>query len=228
MDEIIVRAMRAVASYPRLRMLSLLTQGELTPTQLAKALSLPLCSVSQHLRVLVTANLLMRRKSGGWCLYRAESPYNATTFSGKLAGWLYGLLKNQPTGPEEHLGVAQVRDVSDEPAAALQRVIFEAATAFTDLRRLQLLRYLGRHPSAAAQDLEQALSMSPQALSRHMRKLARRGYVQTQPMGRAMTYKPRKNTKTPIHRRLFEIVRATWAQRSRTLSNPGYCCAPGS
>ena len=217
MDEIIVRATRAMASYPRLRMLSLLTEGEQTPTRLAKALRLPLCAVSQHLRVLVAANLITRRKSGGWCHYRAESPYDATTFSGKLAVWLYGLLKPQPACEGNHPGLAQVRDDSAAQAAALHRIIFEAATAFTDLRRLQLLRYLGRHQSADAQDLEESLSMSPQALSRHMCKLARRGYVQTQPMGRAVMYRPKRDAKTPIHRRLFEIVRATWEQRSRTL-----------
>ena len=217
MDEIIARAMRALASQPRLQMLSLLTQGEQTPTQLAKALRLSLCAVSRHLRVLVTANLITRRKSGGWCHYRAESPYPDPTFSGTLAAWLYDLLKPQPTRPANHPGVAQVRDDFTEPQAALHRVLFEAATAFTDLRRLQLLRYLGLHPSATAQDLEKALSMSPQALRRHMRKLARRGYVQTQPVARAVVYHLQQDAKTPIHRRLFDIVRAAWEQRSRTL-----------
>ncbi len=217
MDEIIVRATRAVASYPRLRMLAILTHGEQTPTQMAQTLHLPLCAISLHLRVLVTANLACRRKSGARCYYRAESPYDATTFSGKLAAWLYALLKTAAVRERKHPGLLKVRDASAKPDEALYRVIFEAATAFTDLRRLQLLRYLGRQKSADAQDLEKSLSMSRQALSRHTSKLVRRGYAQSQRAGRGVLYRPAHEFKTPLHRRLFEIIWAAWEQTSRTL-----------
>jgi DNA-binding MarR family transcriptional regulator len=59
--------------------------------------------------------------------------------------------------------------------------------------------------------------MSPQALSRHMAKLIRRGYVQTRRAGRDVVYDLSPAAKTAIHKRMFEIVRATWQKKqSRT------------
>ena len=217
MDEIIVRATRAMASYPRLRILSLLAQGEQTPTRMAKTLQLPLCAISLHLRVLVNADLITRRKSGTWCYYRAESPYDATAFSGKLAQWLYALLKTSSAGDSNHSGLLKVRNGSTGPGEESHRILFEAATAFTDLRRLQLLRHLGRQQNAGAQALEENLSMSPQAVTRHMGKLMRRGYVQAQHLGRSVVYEPKRTAKTPVHRRLFEIIGSTWEGSFRTL-----------
>ena len=218
MDEIIVRLARAIASIPRLRMLSLLIHGEKTPTQMAKALAVPLCAVSLHLRVLVIAGLISRRKSGPWCYYRAESPYDSTTLSGRLAAWLRTLLKTLPVTSEQHPELLKVRDVTPPPASALYRTIYEASTAFTDLRRLQVLRHLGRQRRAGTQDLAEVLSMSSQALNRHMHKLMRRGYVLARLSGHAMVYELNPAAKTPIHRRMFEIVRVTWEQvTSRTL-----------
>ena len=216
MDEIIVRATRAVASYPRLRMLAILTHGEQTPTQMAQTLHLPLCAISLHLRVLVTANLACHRKSGARCYYRAESPSDTTTFSGKLAAWLSVLWKTPSAHGDKHLGLLKVRDVCAKPEEALHQVVFEAATAFTDLRRLQSLRYLGRPNRADTQDLEKSLSMSLPAVRRHVSKLTRRGYIQSQRDGHGVVYRPVREFKTAHHRRLFEIVWAAWEQSSRT------------
>jgi DNA-binding transcriptional ArsR family regulator len=133
--------------------------------------------------------------------------------SGKLAAWLNTLLKAPRSHENKHPELAQVRDVSAKPAEALHRVVFEATTAFTDLRRLQLLRYVGRRQGVDAQELGASLSMSPQAMSRHLRKLVRRGYLQAERLGHRVVYKPGRSYKTPIHRRLFEIIEATWGQR---------------
>jgi DNA-binding MarR family transcriptional regulator len=213
MDEIIMRTSRAMASHPRLRMLALLAQGEHTPTQLAKTLRLPLYGVSQHLHILFTASLITRRRSGAMNYCRMGSPYRVTTFSGKLVAWLGSLLNTPSTPEKKHSGLAQVRDVPAETAEVLHRTIFEAATAFTDLRRLQLLRYLARRQGADAQEVGAVLSMSPQAISRHVRKLVRRGYVQTHRLGHRVVYSSSPTFKTPIHRRLREIIEAAWAQR---------------
>jgi DNA-binding transcriptional ArsR family regulator len=217
MDEIIVRLARAIASMPRLRILSLLARREeMTPTKLAEELRLPLNVLSLHLRSLTTAGLIARRKSGAWCHYRAESPYDETTPSGQLATWLKSRL-GAALGRGENPGLHEVRDSSDSPESSLHRTIFEAATAFTDLRRLQILRHLARQRAAVAHQLEDALSMSPQALSRHMAKLIRRGYVQTGRAGRDVVYDLSPAAKTAIHKRMFEIVRATWQKKqSRT------------
>jgi ArsR family transcriptional regulator len=214
MDEIIVRLARAIASYPRLRILALLTsRKEETPSTLAEELELPLNVLSMHLRALVIAGLLVRRKSGAWTYYRAGSPYDATTVSGRLAA----CLKLLQQAAEEHPGLREVRDVPGRPVPVVHRTIFEAATAFTDLRRLQLLRYLDQRQEAPASELEAKLSMSPQALNRHMAKLVRRGYVRTQRRHHAIVYSPAPVAKTTAHGWLLDIVRASWAQhKSRT------------
>ena len=214
MDEIIVRLARAIASLPRLRMVSLLVrEGELTPTRLAKDLRLPLNVVSLHLRVLTVAGLICRRKAGAWCHYRAESPYDSTAPSGRLTAWLCILLQASSDTSKEDSGLHEVRNLSSNPEEALRRVIFEAATAFTDLRRLQVLRFLGRQREAKANDLVEVLSISPQAVGRHMGKLIRRGYVRTQRCSRTVVYTLAPVAKTPVHKRMLEIVQAAWEQQ---------------
>jgi DNA-binding MarR family transcriptional regulator len=209
MDEIVVRVTRVLASQPRLRLLVLLAQGEQTPTQLARTLAMSLGTVSKHLQALVFAGLIIRRKSGTWCFFHAASAYGAATFSGRLAAWLRRLLP--PPGTDgQQAGSAKGRPASVDPSTELFRTIFEASTAFTDLRRLQVLRYLERHPDATAQALTESLRMSPPALHRHMQKLIRRGYVQTQLAGHALVYRLQPAAKTPTHKHLFDIVRDTW------------------
>jgi DNA-binding transcriptional ArsR family regulator len=217
MDEIIVRVARAIASELRLRILSLLArEQEMTPTRLAAELRLPLNVLSLHLRTLTTAGLISRRKSGTWCHYRAESPYDATTLSGKLASWLRSLLASAGRSGENP-GLHEVRDGSAVPEARLHESIFEAATAFTDLRRLQILRYLTRQPAATAQEMVEALRLSSQACDRHMQKLTRRGYVQTRNDGQQIVYELNSAAKTAVHGRMFEIVRTSWkGAESRT------------
>jgi DNA-binding transcriptional ArsR family regulator len=218
MDEIVVRLARAIACLARLQLLSLLVrQGELPPTRLAKELRLPLNVVSQHLRMLSSAGLLCRRKSGTWCYYRADSPYDATAISGRLVRWLGDLFKDGIKARLEHSGVHEVRNVAGTADGDLHQQIYEAATAFTDLRRVQLLRQLDRQKSVSAPDLITSLCLSPQALGRHMGKLMRRGYVRAERRGHMLVYALATTAQTPVHRRLFDLMKTAWAQpRFRT------------
>ena len=51
-----------------------------------------------------------------------------------------------------------------------------------------------------------------------MHKLRRRGYVLARLTGHALFYELNPVAKTPIHRRMFDIVQVTWEQAtSRTL-----------
>jgi DNA-binding MarR family transcriptional regulator len=184
----------------------------MTPTRLAEELRLPLNMLSLHLRSLATAGLIMRRKSGAWCHYRAESPYKETTPSGRLAAWLKSLL-GAAQDNAENSALHEVRDSFCDLQLGLHRDLFEAATAFTDLRRLQILRRLAQQGPGTVKQLKSALSMSPQALSRHMIKLIRRGYVQARRAGAELVYDLNSSAKTPIHGRMFEIVQASWKKR---------------
>ena len=125
------------------------------------------------------------------------------------------------TLPTRNLPAPQVRDLpepyADSGADSVYAVIFEAATAFTDLRRLQILRQLARRGPCTVRSLIDDLSMSEDAVSRHASKLQRRGYVVAQRSGRRVTYQLARDAKSPVHAKLFEIVSQEWAKgASRT------------
>ena len=212
MDDIIVRVMRTVACVPRLRILSHLTRGgEEAPTALAEELDMPLDLLCTHLRRLSMAGLILRRPSGVWCYYRAESPYSDQAFSGKIASWLRRAQSN-PARTMKKVAPEDVRGLSaDELEAQLHETIFDAATAFTHARRLQILRRLaGAEKGADAPTLMEELHMSKPAVSRHMDKLTRRGYACAQRAGRRLVYGLASAFRTRLHEELLGIVRNEW------------------
>ena len=211
MDEIIVRVIRTVACLARLRILSHLSRAdEMAPTGLARELGMSPDLVCTHLRRLASAGLIQRRRSGVWHHCTARSPYSEQAFSGRLMSWLCEVLRT-PAATLKHCEVEQLRNV--RPAdlmAKLHNVIFEAATAFTNVRRVQILRRLASGDVLDAQTLSSELSMSESAVSRHTTKLMRRGYVDAAPAGRRLAYRLARKFKTPVHARLLEMVRAGW------------------
>jgi len=223
MDEIIVRVARVLASYPRLRILEYLARhGETQPTTLAEKLRVPLNTLSDHLRALTTAGLIQGRKSGPKCHYRLDSPYGDNALSGMMSRWLLKVLSGAK-GAKNHRGLPEVRDdPSGEVRPHLHEAIFEIATAFTDLRRLQILRHLQTRGPATPNHLANELSMSEDAVSRHTTKLRRRGLIASRKRdGRSVAYALSTNFKMSIHERMWEIVQATWMERSsRTSGSP--------
>ena len=209
MDEIIVRVTRTIACTPRLRILSCLARAkERTPTDLARDLEMPKNVVSTHLRRLSSAGLLHRRRSGTWCYCAAESAYSDEALSGKAMAWLRAILA-APKRTAQHCGVRELRNVSAADLdAQLHAIIFDAATAFTDLRRLQMLRYLTTREEATVEAFIDELCMSEYAVSRHASKLRRRGYVTSKLAGHGCVYRLASEFKTPVHRELFEMVLA--------------------
>jgi DNA-binding transcriptional ArsR family regulator len=213
MDEIVVKVARTLACLTRLAILSrLVRQGETAPTQLVRGLSIRLDTLSVHLRRLADAGLIQRRRSGAWTYCSAESPYSEEAFSGKVTAWVRRLLQD-PVAAAKDYGLGQVRNPSEREAeSALHGAIFEAATAFGHLRRLQILRRLAHGGATTTERIMEELRMSDAAASRHLDKLARRGYVQVTRTGRSVTYALAGSSKTPLHAQLFEIVRATWSR----------------
>ena len=215
MDEIIVQIARALACVARLRILSSLASvHETPPTALSAGLNMPMDGVCDHLRRLSSAGLIRRRRSGVWCYCVAQSPYSDRTVSGRIAAWLFDMLK-RPANVLKDCGVGQAGGLSAaEQEAQLHRVLFEAATAFTNVRRLQILRRLVRGDVVNVETLTRELSMSESAVSRHTAKLIRRGYVQVAVTGRLLAYRLASAFRTPVHARLFEIVRGAWKRSS--------------
>lgn len=213
MEEIIVQIARTIACFTRLRILSLLARaGEVSPTRLATDLHIPIAQVSAHLRRLSAAGLILRRRSGTWCYCVSQSPYSEHALSGKVASWLFSILKS-PAQAIKYCRLAQVCNFGgNKTEEALHTLIFEAATAFTNVRRLQILRWLWQRKEDAftPEVLSQRLSMSESAVCRHMAKLIRRGYVTTMHTKRPLGYRLSRKFKTPIHVRLFHIVSLQW------------------
>jgi DNA-binding transcriptional ArsR family regulator len=215
MNEIIVRLCRAIASRPRLRILSHLAQhGEAMPTRLQTELGLPLNTLSQHLRALSVVGLIRSRRSGVRCYYEFRSPYNEQTLSGRMSKLLKKLLEKPAGGA--HCELHEVRNDSSPPAMKTRHdAVFDAATAFTDLRRLQILQYLQTHPQATAQELISQLKMSGYAVSRQTAKLRRRGFLVPQRIGsNQLAFRLSAQCKTRIHGRMLEIVRAADKKQS--------------
>jgi DNA-binding transcriptional ArsR family regulator len=211
MDEIVAQIARTIACRVRLRMLAqLTTAGELAPTALARALHLPIDAVSAHLRRLSAAGLIQRRRSGTWSYCVASSPAAAGTLPARIAAWLYQALKSPKRAPATGAGARNHTPDLTELQQRQHTVIFEAATAFTHVRRLQLIRRLDGQVTVTAAALTEQLHMSPAALSRHMAKLIRRGYVEVAPMHAVLAYRLTRRCRTPLHEKLFQCVRTEW------------------
>ena len=212
MFEIIVGTARSIACVPRLRILSRLAGAdECTPTDLVDLLGMPPDKVSAHLRRLSAAGLITRQRSGTWCRCKAQSRFREGTLSAEISSWLRAVLTD-PEGFVQRHELAPPQDSRPpEAETLLHGLIFEVATAFTDLRRLQILRRLKDNGEAEARTLMAELHMSDAAVSRHIDKLVRRGYVEVGRAGRRLVCRLASDMKTPIHERLFEIVRSKWA-----------------
>lgn len=65
-----IKVFKAVADYTRLRILKLLTDGELCICEIMLALKKPQSSISHNLSILEDAGLIKERKDGKWCHYR--------------------------------------------------------------------------------------------------------------------------------------------------------------
>jgi len=206
MDEIIVRVMRAVACRSRLRILRLLaTRGELTPTTLSREIGISLPAISLHLRQLVSVGLILRRPSGLCCFCVPKSPYSRTTLSGKVASWLRRLLRVPEEGEAARIQCA-TKGIKHDASPAVDECIFEAATAFANLRRLRILDYLRGKGPTNFETLGTKLKISPAALNRHVDKLVRRGYVELCDDRGRNTCRLAARGKTRIHADLLRMV----------------------
>ena len=72
--DVLLAALRAAAEPTRLRIVALLTRGELTVSELVHILGQSQPRISRHLKLLTEAGLLTRHREGSWVFHRlAES-----------------------------------------------------------------------------------------------------------------------------------------------------------
>jgi len=68
-----IKAFKAVADATRLKILKLLSEGELCICEIMLALKRPQSSISHNLSILEDAGLVKERKEGKWCRYSISS-----------------------------------------------------------------------------------------------------------------------------------------------------------
>jgi len=213
MDELITRLARTIACMTRLRILArLVRRSETAPTELSRELGIPVDLLSTHLRRLTSAGLIQRRRSGKWSYCVPRSPYSREAISGGLMAWLREILRS-PRQALKNCTPEQVCNSSLSAEEELLEAVFDAATAFTNVRRLQILRFLEDQRRAETEALTRELRMSESAVSRHMAKLRRRGYVVAERTAGTLAYSLARESKTPIHSRLFGIIRKEWQKK---------------
>jgi len=212
MLEIIVRIMRTIACRQRLAIISrVMRVGESAPVDLARELKMARNVVSTHLRSLAGAGLLVRRRSGVWLYCTAESAYGEEALSGRILAWLKEVFGG-PSASGDDSGVRELRDYVEAVCdAGLYDLVFDAATAFTDVRRLQILRRIADTGPAGLKTLRSELTMSLQAVGRHTDKLIRRGYLAKAGASCDTIFEIATKFKSPVHKTLFETIREHWS-----------------
>jgi DNA-binding transcriptional ArsR family regulator len=130
-----------------------------------------------------------------------------------MSRWLKGVLRNATKGPP-----SQPRDTHPQSRTAfgteIHAVVFEAATTFADLRRLQILEYLVAHQRASGEELGATLKMSEYAVCRQTAKLRRRGMITGRREGkRELMFQLTARPKSAVHGGMLAIVRTTLHKR---------------
>ena len=81
------------------------------------------------------------------------------------------------------------------------------------MRRLQLLRLLTQGAERSVADLTNRVKMSETAVSRHMDKLMRRGYVTCTKTKRMAAYSLGQTVTSSLHEDFLGLVQAEWRRR---------------
>ncbi|MBM4034909.1 MAG: ArsR family transcriptional regulator [Planctomycetes bacterium] len=209
MPERIATVCRALASEPNLIILhQLALEPDLASSELARRARLSRPQTSSQLSHLAALGALSRRRSGPFVHYSiADEPGNP----GSFAPWR--LVRETLASPARacrswradsilHLSEDTVTLVG-EPVARAMDVIFDAATAFGNVRRVQLVRLLRQQGPCTGVGICGTLRISPYAFWRHIRKLQRRGYVRQRSPG---LWQLTRTHKALFHHELFGIV----------------------
>jgi DNA-binding transcriptional ArsR family regulator len=209
-DEIIVQVCRAVACRARLKLIAALAvEKEVAPSRLAATAQMSEPQVCAHLRRLSTSGLICRRHSGTWSFAVAQSPYGESAISGQVSRWLFKLFKS-PIKTIANQSVAANSPSKSSPEELLADTVFNAATGFTNLRRLQILRHIKRNGHGDIESLSVALKMSPSAASRHLSKLENRAMVTAERNGAILHFRLPDTWKSPLHKELWSMIASQW------------------
>ena len=200
--DFVVRLFRTLANVQRLQLVQyLLGHPSSTVSQTATALSLPLHDASRHLKRLFEVGVLEGRPSGRYVL---------STFP-DAQGARHPVLREVRRLLTAHLGEDQLdaaaRAVGLEGSAPTWQEVHDAMcfefTAFTHLRRLLILRRLCENGPTALDEIVRGVGMSEMAARRQLDKLARRGLIVGDSVGRKQPVALRELVETPFRRALL-------------------------
>ena len=209
MLEAIVAVCRALACDARLLALYALSAGEeLASKEIAERVALVPSQASRHLSRLSGVGLLRPRRSGAHVYYQFL-PDELPALAGEVAPLVVRACRESrwaTRGWREreilHLAPDTVARLRPGVARSLD-VVFDAATAFGNVRRLQVLRLLLRSGPCGSQTVGRELRMSPWACVRHLGKLWQRGYVRLEGPG---LWGVAAGCRTAFHSGLLDVV----------------------
>lgn len=125
-------ALNAAGEETRLRLLALLAQSELTVSEVVTILGQSQPRVSRHLKLLVEAGLVERRREGAWAFFRLAPAGPASALARDIADWLD---PGDPVLAEDQARLDEVRHARAENAA---RYFAAHAAEWDDIRSLHV------------------------------------------------------------------------------------------
>jgi ubiquinone/menaquinone biosynthesis C-methylase UbiE len=87
-SDVLLAGLRAAGEETRLRILALLSQGELSVSDLTEILGQSQPRISRHLKLLTEAGLVRRSREGAWAFFRLDETGAGGAFAASLAAWL--------------------------------------------------------------------------------------------------------------------------------------------
>ncbi len=124
----VLAGLNAAGEETRLRLLALLAQSELTVSEVVTILGQSQPRISRHLKLLVEAGLIERRREGAWAFFRLAASPGAGALAGDIVGWLD---PGDPVLAEDRLRLAEVRHARADTAA---RYFAAHAAEWDDIR----------------------------------------------------------------------------------------------
>ncbi len=129
-------ALNAAGEETRLRLLALLEQSELTVSEVVAILGQSQPRVSRHLKLLVEAGLVERRREGAWAFFRLSGLDGAGALARDVVSWLD---VNDPLLAGDRARLAEVRHARTQAAA---RYFSAHAAEWDDIRSLHVAEEL--------------------------------------------------------------------------------------
>jgi ubiquinone/menaquinone biosynthesis C-methylase UbiE len=127
---VVLAQLRAAAEPTRLRLLSLLAEGELAVGEIARILNQSQPRVSRHLKLLAEAGLIERTPEGAWVFHRLAR----AGAGGRVAAWLAAILDTGTAALAEDR--ARLNSVRKERARAAAAYFRANAKNWDSLRRM--------------------------------------------------------------------------------------------